>query len=102
MRVYLYNSNFNISRIHVAEICGNSLPLKVYSDMVNSTFSGTSATKGYYDSVILPSSVSSVLSSTSENGTVNNINNLLDENGRICIDFSICGTDAQSIHIIAE
>ena len=102
LRVYLYNSNFNISRIHMAEICGNSLPLKVYSDMVNSTFSETSATKGYYDSVILPSSVSSVLSSTSENGTVNNINNLLDENGRICIDFSICGTDAQSIHIIAE
>lgn len=96
LRVYLYNSHFHIKTILAAQCAGNSLPLKIYKDDVNADDSW----KGFFDTVVQPS-VLRTLPSTPD-GSVNNVRACIDETDRIFLDFSVYGTDAQAIRIIAE
>lgn len=96
LRVYLYNSHFRIKTILAAQCFGNSLPLKIYKDNVNEDDDW----KGFFDTVIQPSALRT-LPMTSGKG-VNNAEVCTDDLGRIYLDFSIYGTDAQAIRIIAE
>lgn len=96
LRVYLYNSYFNINTIILAQCVGNSLPLKIYKDNENAEDNW----KGVFDTVIQPSALRTLPMANGKN--VNNVSNCTDEFGRIYLDFSIYGTDAQAIKIIAE
>ena len=96
LRVYLYNSYFKIKTIVAAQCSGNSLPLKIYKDNVNAD----DAWKGVFDTVIQPSALRTLPMTVDAN--VNNVRNCTDEQERIYLDFSIYGTDAQAIRIIAE
>lgn len=96
LRVYLYNSYFKIKTILDAQCTGNSLPLKIYKDNANAD----DAWKGVFDTVIQPSALRTLPMTIDSN--VNNVGNCTDDLERICIDFSIYGTDAQAIRIIAE
>lgn len=96
LRVYLYNSYFNIKRIISVQCAGNSLPLKIYKDNVNADDNW----KGVFDTVIQPTVLRTLPIENAQN--VNNINNCIDDMGRICLEFSIYGSDAQAIRIIAE
>lgn len=95
LRVYLYNSYFKIKTILAAQCTGNSLPLKIYKDSTNAD----DAWKGVFNTVIQPSALRS-LPRTRTN--VNNVSVCTDDLERIYLDFSIYGTDAQAIRIIAE
>lgn len=96
LRVYLYNSYFDIKTIIAAQCVGNSLPLKIYKDNVNAE----EEWKGVFDAVIEPSALRTLPISNGVN--VNNITSMTDEFGRIYLDFSVYGTDSQAIRIIAE
>lgn len=96
LRVYLYNSHFRIKTILAAQCVGNSLPLKIYKDNVNEDDSW----KGFFDTVVQPSALRT-LPKTSDKD-VNNVRVCTDDLDRIYLDFSIYGTDAQAIRIIAE
>ena len=56
--------------------------------------------KGVFDTIIQPSALRTLPMTNTKN--VNNISDYTDEFGRIYLDFSIYGTDAQAIRIIAE
>ena len=96
LRVYLYNLYFGIKTIVAAQCIGNSLPLKIYKDNVNADDSW----KGFFDTVVQPSVLRSLPKTSDE--SVNNVRVCTDDSERICLDFSIYGTDAQAIRIIAE
>ena len=96
LRVYLYNSHFRINTILAAQCVGNSLPLKIYKDNVNASDSW----KGFFDTVVQPSVLRTL--PMTKDGSVNNVRVCTDETDRIYLDFSVYGTDAQAIRIIAE
>lgn len=96
LRVYLYNSYFGIKTILAAQCVGNSLPLKIYKDSTNADDSWS----GFFNTVVQPSALKTLPRTNDRN--VNNVRNCTDSQGRIVIDFSIYGTDAQAIRIIAE
>lgn len=96
LRVYLYNSYFKIKTIVAAQCTGNSLPLKIYKDNTNAD----DAWKGVFDTTIQPSALRTL--PVTVDSSVNNVSNCTDDLERIYLDFSIYGTDAQAIRIIAE
>lgn len=96
LRVYLYNSYFKIKTILAAQCTGNSLPLKIYKDNVNAD----DAWKGVFDTVVQPSALRTLPMTV--DSSVNNVRICTDDLERIYLDFSIYGTDAQAIRIIAE
>lgn len=96
MRLYIYNGHFGIKNIISVQITGSSLPLKIYQD--NTYYQEGRA--GMFDTVIQPSIMTSLPQSIDEKPQ--NVKLITDEQNRICLDFEIYGTDAQSIRILAE
>jgi len=96
MRLYIYNGHFDIKNIISVQITGSSLPLKIYQD--NTYYQEGRA--GMFDTVIQPSIMTSLPQSIDEKPQ--NVKLITDEQNRICLDFEIYGTDAQSIRILAE
>lgn len=96
IRLYLDNSHFNLTEIQEIQINGNSLPLKIYKDSVH-------CVKGHenlFDSVIMPSIVKTLPKSNDDD--VNNVNNLINKDHQIVLDFASYGTDAQAIRILGR
>lgn len=89
------NRHFGIRNICMVQIDGNSLPLRMYKD----TEYCQPGREGIFDSVIQPSVVNSMPMIPAE--SVNNVSYMVDSSGFLKINFSIYGTDAQSIRILA-
>lgn len=96
LRVLLNNYHFNITNISNIQINGNSLPLQIYKDSVYCQ----PDRKDLFDTVIQPSLVKTLPTIKTEN--VNNINDLINTNGEIVLEFLCYGTDSQSIRILGE
>lgn len=95
-QLVLDNNHFQLKNISMIQICGNSLPLRIYRD-------GTYCQDGrenLFDSVIQPSVVNSIPTIVGDG--VNNVTDLVDTSRYLRINFSIYGSDAQSIKILAE
>ena len=96
LRLFISNTAYKLNTIYMAQIVGNSLPLKIYKD---STYCDSNRA-GLFDSIIQPSVVRALPAMVGR--SKNNVNALMNASEQICLDFSIYGTDAQAIHIIAS
>lgn len=95
-QLILNNKHFGIKNICMVQINGNSLPLRMYRD---DTYCQQNR-ENLFDTVIQPSVVNSL--PVIPNEDVNNISYMTDSSGYLRINFSIYGTDAQSIRILAN
>lgn len=95
-QLILDNRHFEIKNICMVQIDGNSLPLRMYRDETYCQ----EGRENLFDSVVEPSEVNSLPVISNEG--VNNVEHMDDASGFIRINFSIYGTDAQSIRILAN
>lgn len=96
LKILINNNHYNIKHISSILINGMSLPLKMYKDD-SYCMEGR---EGKFDTVIQPSVCNTLPIVMDEN--VNNIQDILTDDGYLVLYFSIYGTDAQAIRIIAE
>lgn len=96
LRLFISNTTYKLNTIYMSQIVGNSLPLKIYKD---STYCDLNRA-GLFDSIIQPSVVRALPAMVGR--SKNNVNALMNASEQICLDFSIYGTDAQAIHIMAR
>ena len=96
LRLFISNLTYKLNTIYMIQIVGNSLPLKIYMD---STYCDLNRA-GLFDTLIQPSVVKALPAMVGR--SKNNVNPLMNASEQICLDFSIYGTDAQAIHILAR
>ena len=96
LQIRLNNNHFNLKHIYTIKINNQSLPLKMYKDSEYCQ----AGRENVFDSVIEPSIVNS-LPIVQDQG-VNNVNGFLDETNTLKLGFSVYGSDAQAIYIVAD
>lgn len=96
LRLFISNTTYKLNTIYMAQIVGNSLPLKIYKE---STYCDANRA-GLFDTIVQPSVVRALPAMTGR--SKNNVNVLMNASEQICLDFSIYGSDAQAIHIMGR
>lgn len=96
LRIFINNHHFGFKNLCSIQINGSSLPLKIYKESKYCQV----GRENKFDSVIQPSICNSLPMIITEG--VNNISKLLTGDNQLILDFSVYGTDAQSIRIIGN
>lgn len=97
LKLILNNNHFKINNIVQTQIAGTSLPLRIYKD---ATYCQPGR-ENLFDTVMQPSVINTI-AVMNNSQDVNNTNIIKTANNNIILTFSIYGTDAQSIRILAD